>query len=232
MVQNPKKKEAIRLRLDGKSYGEIIKKLDLSSKGILSFWFKGLKLPPETRKRLKKNMLLARDRGLLAFNQNRSRKIKEENDSIFSQATDSINTISDKELLLIGSALYWGEGTINHGRYNYPYLSFSNSNPKMTQVYIAFLKRILKVKEEKIHGGIQIHPNIKEKPARKFWSKVTGIPEKKFHITRQISRASKFKRDKKFLPYGTVKIVVARRQLFYQVQGYINGIAKQLTTSK
>jgi len=229
MVQKIKKEDAIKLRLQGRSYGEILKALDIPSKGTLSFWFKDLKLPPKAKKRLRKNILIAHKQGLFAFNKRRTKQINEENNSILSRSIKLIKPVSNYDLLLIGSMLYWGEGTIHHGRYRYPYLAFSNSNPEIIQVYMLFLRKILKAKDGQIKGSIHIHPNIEEKTARKFWSKITGLPESKFYIIRQISRSSKLRRDKKFLPYGTVQIILSPgRQLFYQVRGYINGIIKQL----
>jgi hypothetical protein len=109
------------------------------------------------------------------------------------------------ELLLIGAALYWGERTIHHGRYRYPHLSFSNSNPEIVKTYMLFIRKVLKIKESQIKAGVHIHPNIKEKTARKFWSRTTELPELNFYIFRQVSRSSKLK------------------------QGYIDGIIKQLT---
>lgn len=229
MVQKTKREEAIKLRLQGKSYGEILKALNIPSKGTLSFWFKDLKLPAEAKKRLRKNILIAREQGLFAFNRRRTQSILKENKSIISQSINLIKPISGYELLLIGAALYWGEGTIHHGRYRYPRLSFSNSNPEIVKTYMLFIRKVLKIKEGQIKAGIHIHPNIKEKTARKFWAKITGLPEFKFYIFRQISRSSKLKRGKKFLPYGTIQIIVSQRQLFYQVRGYIDGIIKQLT---
>jgi len=228
MVQKDKREKAIKLRLQGKSYGEILKELNIPSKGTLSFWFKDIKLPPGAKKRLKRNILIAREQGLFAFNRRRTQGILKENKSIISQSINLIKSISGYELLLIGATLYWGEGTIHHGRYRYPHLSFSNSNPEIIKTYMLFVRKILKIEESQIKAGIHIHSNIKEKMARKFWAKITGLPELKFYIFRQISRSSKLKRDKRFLPYGTAQIIVGRRQLFYKVQGYIDGIIRQL----
>lgn len=232
MVQKYKKEEAIKLRFQGKSYGEILKILDLPSKGTLSAWFKELKLSPEAKKILRGKMFIARKRNLLRFNEERTKKIINENKSIFSNAGKEIKKLSDYELKLVGAMLYWGEGTIHHGRYRYPRLSFSNSNPEMVKIYLSFLRKILKVENDKILVGIHIHPNISENRARKFWQEITGLSGSKFYIFRQISRSSGLKRDKKFLPCGTIQITVTRRQLFYQVQGYINGIVKQLVKIK
>ncbi|MCX6702338.1 MAG: hypothetical protein NTW60_00480 [Candidatus Wolfebacteria bacterium] len=229
MVQKTKKEKAIKLRLEGKSYGEILKLLKIPSKGTLSFWFKDIKLSIEAKERLKKNVEIAYKRGLFAFNKKRTARIDKENKLILSNSIKSIKPISDYELLLIGSMLYWGEGTIRHGRYKYPYLSFSNSNPEIIKTYALFLRRILGAQNERIKGNIHIHDNIKEGAVRKFWAGTTKLPESNFYITRQISRASKFKRDKKFLPYGTLEIKVSpERQLFYQVRGYIDGVVKRL----
>ncbi len=229
MVQKAKREAAIKLRLKGKSYGEILKALSIPSKGTLSFWFRDVKLPPDAKRRLKKNIEIAYKQGLFAFNKKRTNQIDKQNKFIVSDSAKSIKPISDYELGLIGSMLYWGEGTIYQGRYRYPRLSFSNSNPEIIKVYALFLRRILKVSDKNIKPGIHIHPNIKESEARRFWAKIIDLPEASFYIVEQISRASKLKRGKKFLPYGTLHVAAnPSRQLFYQVRGYINGVVRQL----
>jgi len=77
--------------------------------------------------------------------------------------------------------------------------------------------------------AIHIHPNIDEKSTINFWSRVTNIPKEKFHITRQISQASKKKRPKNSLPYGTLKLDVTRRQNFFKIKGWIDGLIKENT---
>ncbi|MBI2122471.1 MAG: hypothetical protein HYT98_05160 [Candidatus Sungbacteria bacterium] len=218
-----KKRQAITLRLRGKSYNEIRKILNIPSKGTLSYWFRNFTLTPATRKRLAHNMALAQKRGLLQFNQDRTKSILEENKKIRMDAIKEIGVLSPRELLLIGVALYWGEGTKSENN-NSPAVILTNSDPRLIAVYIRFVREVLNVAEEKIKAGIQIHPHINQKSARHFWSKITKLPENRFFIIKQVSRASKFKRPKRSLPYGTISIRVHKRILFHKIKGYIDGL--------
>jgi len=227
MVQIFKKEKAFSLRSSGKSYGEILKELNIKSKGTLSYWFKDLKLSADAEKRLESKILIARKRGLFAFNEKRTKRILKENRKVFREAAESINHLSKREILLIGIALYWGEGTKSERRSNKSVV-FSNSDPKMIALFMRFLREILKVPEEWIGGGINIYPQINEKIARNFWSGITKIPPKRFYVTKQISRASRGIRPSNTLPYGTVAVRVNKRLLFWKIKGYIDGLGKQV----
>ena len=126
------KSKAIALRKNGESYNNIRKILDLKSKGTLSHWFKDLKLPKKSLELLEKNNKLAHERGLFTANRNRKIKINDENQKACLEGQSSIQSISKKELLLIGTALYWGEGTKSEK--NAISLGFSNSDPQIVSV--------------------------------------------------------------------------------------------------
>lgn len=218
---------AIHLRKEGKSYSEIKRILKIRSKGTLSVWFRKLELTSEERKRLGKNMLLAQERGLLEFNRKRTESIKRENQKNFQEASALISPLSKKELLLVGVALYWGEGTKSPYRSNYS-LAFSNSDSKMVALFMRFVREILSVPDSWIGGGINGYPHTDEKKAREFWAQIVKIPPKKFYFTRRISSASRLKRPKNLLPFGTVSVRIHKRLLFQKVMGYINGLTKQV----
>lgn len=222
------KTEAIRLRKTGRSYNEIRKILGINSKGTLSHWFRNLKLSPESEKLLQKNTLLARQRGLFDANKKRRSEIDEQNKKAYDNGLKSIREISRNDLLLIGTALYWGEGTKTE-KVASPSLVLSNSDPKMVSVFMMFVRQILKIPEEKIRAGIHLYPTTSVGEARKFWSKVTKLPESRFYIIVQQSRASSGKRASNVLPFGTVAIKVNSRVQFYKVKGMINGIIQKLS---
>jgi hypothetical protein len=222
------KEKAIRLRKDGKSYNEIINILGIKSKGTLSLWFKDLKLSEKSRRLLEKNNKLAHDRGLFINNSNRNTRIKIENLKAYNMGKECINSISEKELLLIGSALYWGEGSKSERTTSTP-LDFSNSDPKMVSVYMKFIRKILKIPEEKIRAGIHLYPSTNVEEARRFWSRITNLPVDRFFIVNQVSTASKGKRPKNILPHGTVAIKISNRLQFNKVKGMIHGIIEKLT---
>lgn len=221
------KERAIKLRIEGRSYSEIKETLKIASKGTLSYWFKNLELPPEAKKRLENNINLAKKRGLFAFNEKRTKTVNLENIKIRSSAFKDIPHLSQEMLFLVGIALYWGEGAQSEKSKKSFYVSFVNSNPYMIALFFRFLREVLKIDDEKIRASIRIHPNIRQEETIKFWHKVTKLPYVRFRITRQISSASKFKRPKRSLPYGTLDIRINSRQLFFKIKGYIDGMSSQ-----
>ncbi|MEY4602097.1 MAG: hypothetical protein RL292_38 [Candidatus Parcubacteria bacterium] len=221
------KKKAIALRLEGNSYGYIKKTLGLKSKGTISTWFKGLVIPEAAKKKLEKNNLIAIKRGLLSFNTDRTARIKVENKVAYEKGSSAIpKNLKKRDLLLIGTALYWAEGTKSVNKTS-PVFSFSNSDPKMIRVCMRFIREVLCVEEKDIGGGIHVYPTTDIGAARSFWASVTGISVAKFYIITQISRASKGIRENK-LPNGTLHIRVPRRLVFYKIKGMIGGMIERL----
>ncbi len=222
---HPKYPEVIKLRKKRQSYREIAQAVAVS-KNSVSRWCKNLKLPSSAQKIIKAKTKASHDQ-LLAYNQRRMRVVQIENREIRQSAATGIKSFSKYELLLIGTALYWAEGWNRditgkgHG------VCFANSNPDMIKLFLRFLREIINVPEDKLRVNIHIYPNIDEKSAIKFWSNVTNIPKERFHITQQISRASKGKRPKNSLPYGTLKLDVTRRQNFFKIKGWIDGLIKE-----
>ena len=219
-----KKQKAIELRQKGFSYGQILKELGLRSKGTLSNWFKDLILTRSAKTKLRKNYVIATKQGLDEFNRKRSRDIFDQNTQAVENGRQEIKISNNKDLLILGAALYWGEGTKYIGKN--PSLIFTNSDPEMIAVYMRFLRYGLCLDESLIKAGIHIHPYIDEQKARCFWAKISGLPKSLFYIVNVTSSASKGKRSPRKLPYGMVVIKVNRRQIFYRVKGIIEGLKR------
>ena len=229
--KNNDKQKAILLRKEGKSYSEILKLLNLTSKGTLSHWFKNIDLNDEEQKRLEKNMTLAAARGLKNFNDERSKNIVLENEKYREDGRKSVKKISANELFLIGVTLYWGEGTKAENKNSSKVLAFTNSDPDMITVYLRFIRNILKVDNSKITCGIHLYSTIDHQQAREYWSSVTKLSPEKFYIITQISRASQSIRPFNSLPFGTCVIKVSNRRYFYRMKGMIQGIIDNLKIS-
>lgn len=224
------KSKAFELRECGNSYGQIMRTLGLTSKGTLSYWFKNLELSETAKKKLENNMRIATERGLLSFNKKRTEMIVKENETIRTSYLSRIKKINERDLTLLGTALYWGEGqkSFNNQGRRYPYLSFANSDPQMILLFLKFVKEILKTPQNKISAIAMIYPNFSSQKSINYWQTLTGIPIERFRAYKAISRASKGIRPKNLLPYGTLQIRVNRRQEFFKIRGLIDGIIKSL----
>ena len=222
------KDKAIRLREQGFSYGHIKRELNLKSKGTLSIWLRNIKLSEQSKLLLSKNNELAIRRGLFNFNSKRTESINEENNLAHTEGTKLIpDRLSKIDLLIIGTALYWGEGTKSWGENSYSRFSFANSDPKMIAVCMRFLREILNIQESRIMCGIHLYNDTNISKARKFWSKITGLQPNRFYVTKQVTRASGGVR-KAILPHGTFHIKVNSRLVFYKVKGMIDGLIANL----
>ena len=220
------KERAINLRLSGQSYSQIQKTLGLKSKGTLSLWFKDLVLTKKAKSLLERNNKLAHDRGLFIFNEKRTKSITLENEDYVKEGSKMIGQLSQNSLLLIGIILYWAEGTKSEK--SNTCLSFSNSDPVMIASFVKFLIYFLDIKKEKIRGGIHLYPDTNINQAKKYWSKITSLPENKFYIITQVSLSSQGKRPYNKLPHGTAVIRAGGRKHFYLMKGMIEGIKEKL----
>ena len=222
---HPKYQEVIKLRFKGKSYREMAKATGVS-KSSVSGWCKNLKLPPAIQ-RLIKTKTRASHAQLAFYNRQKHLRVQAENKEIRENAIKQISFLSRRELLLIGATLYWAEGYKRQDKIPSPRVSFVNSDYGMVILFMRFLREIVDVPDERLRPSIRIHPNISERKAVNFWSKVTNLSKDRFCITRQISRASKRKRPYNSLPYGTLDLRVNSRQKFFQIMGWIDGLIQQ-----
>lgn len=214
------------LRYDGMSYNEIARALQIS-KSAISYWLKGISLPPEAQEKLRTNLERAKRLGLLDANKKRAEKVQAENKEIRLKAASEISAFSQKHLFLIGVALYWGEGGQSEHNANSLGLRFTNSNPAMIALFLRFLREILQIEDSRIKAHIHAHQNVNRNEAVKFWAGATRLPTERFCWINQVSRASKNVRPIHSLPHGTLDIRVNNRALFMRMKGWVDGFAKQ-----
>src|SRR3990167_4050225 len=217
---------ALTLRLEGKTYGEI-RGIFKIPKSTLSGWFSDLKVGNRAKKILeskKKNGYYK----LVEFNKVRTLGIHKENEGIRKNYEFRVGKLSNRELMILGAALYWGEGykNFNQKRVVCPYICLANSEPEMIITFIHFLEKILGITKDQIKVPVFIYPGMIPEEAINYWQKLTGIPRENFRCQMALSRASQRKRPKNLLPYGTLQLRVVKRQEFFKIRGLIDGIIK------
>lgn len=213
------KHKAILLRKQDLSYRDILKELPVA-KGSLSYWLRDIELNPCQRKKIDGKILNSRDR-FLEYNRIRSETIKTEKQFLYNKSSSAVGIINERELKLVGIALYWAEGyTANSWRT----VSFANSDPDMICLMMRWFREICKVKEERFRLKLQTHDKKDVNRLKEFWSAITGISLSQFtKSTIKISKSSKLKRGNT-LPYGTVQIRVSDIRLFTKIRGWIKGL--------
>jgi hypothetical protein len=216
------KNRAIRLRKKGKSYSEIKQLLNVP-KSTLSDWLKDIKISKQAKDRLKAKSSIAGIAALIKHNKNQTVLAKERAENIQAETMLEVESISLKDLKLIGTALYLGEGGKTGDR-----VDFTNSDPQIIKIIMKFFREVCEVKQDKFVVQLSLHNAELITEAKVYWSDLTGIPIEQFiKINLSISKYSK-KRRKNILPFGTIQIRICDVKLFHRIQGWISGIVRQL----
>lgn len=91
------------------------------------------------------------------------------------EGLERIGQLSEREFLVLGSALYAGEGNKRDGA-----VVFANSDPQLIWVFVTWLRRFFEIDEERLRFKLYLHEGLDLDEAVSFWSALTGIPRTQF----------------------------------------------------
>lgn len=220
-IKATEKERAVDLRRQGLSIKFIAKELGVA-KSSVSSWVKNVILSEAQQKALhlknsSKSIIERRRQSRLLHEQ-------EKRELVMSEASQVIDSISLKDLRLIGLSLYWGEG----GKTMQGSARISNSDPFLIKVMMKFFREVCVVDNKKFRALVHIHHHLDAERAERYWSKISGIPRNQFYKT--YSKKSIASKNRKHnLPYGTLDVYVCNTKLFLQIIGQINKIKALLT---
>lgn len=86
-----------------------------------------------------------------------------------------IGSLSERDLLIAGTALYAGEGSKTDGM-----VAFANSDPRMIALFLVFLRHFFMVDERRLRLRLYLHDGLDLEAANEFWARTTGIPLSQF----------------------------------------------------
>lgn len=213
--------KARKLRKRGESVKKIAETLSVS-KATASLWVRDIILRVDQLEALRKSMLKGKELGRLRsalLQKERRLKLIEESNRLGIQ---SLKNLKQRELLIAGLALYWGEGSKKTRE-----VEFCNSDPKMIEFLLLWLDRCFGIKRDEIRcvlGINEIHRK-REQVVKKYWSKITGIPLSQFNKT-NFKRVENKKVYENFNEhYGTLTVSVLKPgRIYYKMLGQIEGL--------
>ena len=223
-MKHLEKKKARDLRKAGLSIKEIERIVGVPRSSI-SVWVRDIALTQEQRNVLAANSL-KRD----VMERRRETRMKKTADKyavVASRAAAIIGGISQRDLLMLGVALYWGEGS----KKKQGSLELANTDPRIIRLIMAFYRKILGVPDEKFRGRVYIHPHLSFAKAEAYWAAVSGIPVSQFQRAAVvISKSSKQKKDSQ--PHGTFTASVYDTVLKKTVEAWMETIALESATNE
>jgi hypothetical protein len=212
------KEEAQQLRKKGASLQEIAKRVGVS-KASVSVWVRDIELSVSQRR-----MLSKRGRSVESIERRRKARIANtlaRHKVVTDLAKDDIPSLTRHELLLVGAALYWGEG----GKTKKGMARIANSDPRIICLMVRFFIEICGVPPKKFRGHVHTFSHLNARKAEEYWSHISGIPLKQFYKT-YAKPSSAGKGHKDSTPFGTFQIYVCDTQVFLRVMGWIEKLAE------
>jgi len=227
MAKSLLKLEARKLRKKGVSVKRIAKYLKVA-KSSASIWTRDIILTVQQMEILRKSSLEGAERGRLKNALLQKEKWRKGMEEFKKLGIASIGRLNDREFLIAGLALYWGEGYRKGRR-----LQFSNSDPKMIKFLLLWLQKCFNINSLDIRCrvGINYIHSKRENIVKKYWSEITGIPLGQFTKT-----SFKKVENKKIYAnfndhYGTLSAEVSRPSRFYgKIIGLIEGLRVNMPT--
>lgn len=220
------RQKAIELRKAGLSYSEILQNIPIA-KSTLALWLKNIGLSKPQLQRLTMKRLEASKKGGEVRRERRLRDTKE----IQHQAIIEIGDISRRELILIGTALYWAEGSKQKTHSVSERVIFSNSDVEMVKVFLAWLN-VIEVKQNDIHFSVYLHETAKDRvdEIRQYWSKSLKLSINRFEkIYFKKGSDKSYRKNVGVAYHGQMRITIRRStDLNRKIDGWSRAIVKKV----
>jgi hypothetical protein len=171
------RKRAEVLRKKGGSIKDISRILSVSPSSV-SRWCRDVSLTSAQRSRLEEKRKKAGIKALTPWilrNKNSKREDQTEQTRL---GVNDVGILTDRELMLTGLGLYWGEG-YKRGSQEW---GFTNSDPRVIRTILTWLDRCYQINRSRIHARLTINALYESESNRliRIWSKETGIPMSSF----------------------------------------------------
>ncbi len=219
------RRQAVRLRKQGKTYSEIQNNLRMTiPKSTLSYWCCSIPLPLNYQRRIRDynefNLSKARKIALAVIKVKRKKYLK-----LITNRNEYLATaLKNKDTAKIALAiLYLGEGAKNPKRGS---LMFGNSDPFIISLFLRLLRYCYDVDESKFRCTLQCRADQNIKKLEKFWSQITKIPSARFYKAR-VDPRTVGKPSKKLDYKGVCRIDYFSAELFIEIRQIARIIHKE-----
>lgn len=209
MAKYKEKQQARQLRREGVTIPKIAETVG-AAKSTVSLWVRDIRLTQEQLDRIKSKGQQQ------AANKNKQERIERQK-KLQQEGRGRIGNIkSDRELLLVGTALYWGEG---HKAVKGT-VGMANSDPAVIKLFIRWLNKCFGVPISKMRIGLNIHEDMDQQEIEEYWRQATKFCNEQFQKT-QVARNTVAGLKKKQAYRGTATILVHNANLQYKIQGML-----------
>jgi transposase len=143
-----------------------------------------------------------------------------------SAAQAAVGTLTDRDLLLLGAAIYWCEGTKSKPWRTAETIQFVNSDVRLVKLFLRFLAVAGHALGE-MSFRLAIHETADHEAAQRWWAEQIGVPVADFrkpslkrHVPRRTNRHNRAEDY-----HGCLVIVVRRsRETYWRIEALLGAI--------
>ncbi|PZG17525.1 resolvase [Micromonospora craterilacus] len=212
--------EAVALRSTGHSVPEIARRLTVS-KSTASLWVRHVPLDREAEEEVERRQ--AHSKAMTEARWAAYRRTRDEAQAeTHASAAVAVGRLGERDLLLLGAAIYWCEGTKSKPWRRYDHVQFVNSDPGLLSLFLRFLETC-GVDRSVPTYRVSIHETADPDAAAEWWAGELGLPADRFR------RASLKKHNPATVRHNTgeayrgclVINVPRSRELYWRIEGMI-----------
>lgn len=222
-AEDAKRERARALRSAGRTMPEIAEELGVS-KASVSLWTRDL--PKPERKRYQHPRVSSARRArwdALLADRERERVVVQE------AGRREADGLTDRELLILGTALYWAEGSKSKPYRRKERLSLINSDPDVIQVHMRWL-RLLGFGTEDCSFSLSIHETADVEAAERYWRAVVGPGGRWRKATLKRHRPETVRKNIGAQYHGCLVVTTRQSRCAYQrMEGLWHGIVEALS---
>ena len=221
MSKPEEKQKAVELRIQGFSYNEILQFVPVA-KSTLSAWLRQVGLSTPQRQRLTARKLAAARRGSEKLRQLRLERVQR---TVTEAEAEAGQRLAAGDLLwVIGTVLYWAEGSKPKEWRTSEEVNFTNMDPRMITLVREWLQRCCSVAESDIDYSIYIHEGADVTAAIRYWAIRLGVPRECLRTYKKRHKTTRRKNSGTGY-YGTMRMHVRRSTyLNHRISGWVQGL--------
>lgn len=218
--------KARELRGEGRTMPEIAEELGVS-KASVSLWTSDLPKPPPREPGSHDFERIAAARR--AQWEERLGEREQERRAVKSDAAADVGPVTERELILIGTALYWAEGSKDKPYDRREALTLINSDADVIRVYLRWL-RLMGFENDDCSFGLSIHVTADVRSAERFWRGVVGDGGSWRRASLKRHRPESVRKNVGTGYHGCLVVYARLSRVAYQrMEGYWRGIVGALS---
>jgi hypothetical protein len=133
-------------------------------------------------------------------------------------AIETVGRMNDRELMLVGVALYLGEGFKRDGQ-----VGMANTAPSVLRLFVTWLRRCFSIDESRLRVRLYLHDGLDLEAAESFWSALLEVPRSQFR-TPYRALADPTRRRSKHL-YGCPAVTYSHSTTHRSVMGLVRALS-------